>query len=92
MADMQVWDLGFSVGGNFITTNETDKKGALETFAKAVASYRAILNDIKDKGYEIDAVVFSGTDGKKHLLYDKMLNNKSIMSLFPELDAGSVNP
>ena len=92
MADMQVWDLGFSVGGNFITTNETDKKGALETFAKAVASYRAILNDIKDKGYEIDAVVFSGTDGKKHLLYDKMLNNKSIMSLFPELDAGSVEP
>jgi hypothetical protein len=87
--DVQVWDLGFSVGGEFLTNNETDRKAALETFAKAIASYRAILDTIIANGYGVDAVVFSGTDTKKHSLYDKMLANKSIMSLFPELDTNS---
>jgi len=80
-----VWDIGFSVDGLYETTNESDARTALETFARATASFRVILDEIINRGLKVDAIIFAGTDSKKHSIYKSMVRNKGFMSLFPEL-------
>lgn len=84
-----VWELAFNVEGDYSTQNDKDGRTALEIFGKSAASFRRILDTIKDKGYGMDAVVFAGTDGKKQKLYERMLENKSFISMFPELGTSS---
>ena len=89
-----VWNIDFSVDGQYTTQRDTPPKQTIEIFGKVLAGIRKVLDAIDDNNYAFGGIGFTAAGGvegspayKKQAVYNKIARDPKIRAMFPELDA-----